>query len=175
MAEKKHVTAAQVIDIYSKLLEAANAQIAEATGSCSYPVGIGGVYCQNNLTKAQCDEFVDSTWTENAKCPTSGSFTQGVAAGTAWIDQFQTYIDPGQSFEKIDGWPNPAKVEFSADSPAAFTLHIEDNNRDTVYHSTATISGSPVCWIVGWPSSGLRKVHVANPNAKIRLTVYARG
>jgi hypothetical protein len=59
----------EIIQTFGKLLEEANADSAEPKGSCKYPVGIGGTYCQSNITKAQCDKFTDSTWTENGRCP----------------------------------------------------------------------------------------------------------
>ena len=68
MTEKKP-TEAEIIKIYAELLEEANAATTEAKGSCKYPVGIGGQYCQANVTKAQCDKFTDSTWKEGGKCP----------------------------------------------------------------------------------------------------------
>jgi hypothetical protein len=66
---EKGMSEQEIIKVLGKLLEEANAKSFEAKGSCKYPVGIGGTWCQNNVTKAQCDKFTDSTWTENGKCP----------------------------------------------------------------------------------------------------------
>jgi hypothetical protein len=67
--ENKITSEADVIKTLTTLLEKANAAAAAETGSCKYPVGVGGTFCSPGLTKEQCDKFVDSTWTKAGKCP----------------------------------------------------------------------------------------------------------
>jgi hypothetical protein len=67
--KNKITSEADVIKTLATLLGKANAAAAAETGSCKYPVGIGGTFCSPGLTKAQCDEFEDSTWTKDGRCP----------------------------------------------------------------------------------------------------------